>query len=85
MTGEQALSLLQSETLGEVREAHGADIPVFVEGRVGAIERVDGDGNPSTSRYLEEISEAGAMGVIVGGGLAEGNGYAGLREVASAL
>ena len=85
MTGEQALNLLKSEALGDVREAHGADIPVFVEGRVGVIERLDDDGKPSTSRYLEELSKAGAMGVIVGGGLSEGNGYAGLREVAGAL
>ena len=85
MTGEQALRLLQGEGLKEVREKHGDDIPVLVEGRVGVIERADSEGNVSTTQYLEELRDAGATGVIVGGGLAEGNDYASLREVASAL
>ena len=82
MTGKQALNLLKSEALGEVRAAHGSDILVLVEGRVGVIESPDRDGSPSTSRYLEELSEAGAQGVIVGGGLSEGASYIRLREVA---
>lgn len=85
MTGEQALTLLKSEAMGDVRAAHGEDILVLVEGRVGVIERPNHDGKQSTSRYLEELNEAGAIGVIVGGGLSEGAGYAGLREAAGTL
>ncbi|CAB9499032.1 Indole-3-glycerol phosphate synthase [Seminavis robusta] len=85
MSGEQALRLLQSEALTEVRGKHGDDIPVLVEGRVGVIERVDADGNTSTAQYLQELRDAGATGVIIGGGLAEGNDYAAIREVAGAL
>lgn len=85
MTGEQALRLLQGDGLKEVRQKHGCDIPVLVEGRVGVIERADSEGTISTQRYLVELRDVGATGVIVGGGLAEGNDYASLREVAMAL
>ena len=80
MTGEQALRLLQGDGLKAVREKHGDDIPVLVEGRVGVIER-----NGNTVQYLKELREAGATGAIVGGGLAEGNDYASIKEAASAL
>jgi len=63
MSGEQALRLLKSHALEKIRESHG-DVPVFVEGRVGAIER-----SGSAVSYLEELKAAGADGCIVGGGL----------------
>lgn len=86
MTGEQALRLLKSDAIKAVRETHGEDTPLLVEGRVGVIERPDSSGkNPSIGRYLEELRDAGAMGVIIGGGLAEGNGYASLQEMAKEL
>ena len=85
MTGEQALRLLLGDAIKEVRERHGTDLPVLVEGRVGVIERADSEGKPSTLRYLHELRNAGATGVIVGGGLAEGNDYSSLREVASTM
>lgn len=85
MTGEQALRLLKSDAIKEVREKHGDDIPVLVEGRVGFVERADEDGNASTYRYMEELRDAGATGVIMGGGLAEGTSYASIRELADSL
>lgn len=85
MTGEQALKLLKGDALAEVRAVHGEDLLILVEGRVGVIERPDSDGKASTARYLEELHESGAAGVIVGGGLVDGNGYAGIREQASTL
>lgn len=74
MTGEQALSLLRSEALQEVKEKHGKDILVLVDGRVGVIERKGPDGEMSASYYLQELQEAGAAGAIVGGGLASTGG-----------
>ena len=65
MTGEQALTLLQSSELAQLKAKHGQDLPVLVEGRVGLIER---DGNAMT--YATELKQAGALGAIVGGGLA---------------
>lgn len=85
MTGEQALRLLQGDGIKEVRETHGKSIPVLVEGRVGVIERTDSEGNASTTRYLEELRQAGATGVIMAGGLAEGNNYSSIREFANSL
>jgi indole-3-glycerol phosphate synthase len=70
MTGEQAIRLLKSEALKEFLEARGNNIPVLVEGRVGIIERLDENGDPNTNAYLKELKDAGAKGVIVGGGLA---------------
>ena len=72
MTGEQALRLLKSSSIRELREKRGNDFPILVEGRVGIIERADDNGNPSTQRYIDELKEAGAIGAIVGGGLAGG-------------
>jgi indole-3-glycerol phosphate synthase len=68
-TGEQALSLLKSEALQKFKEKHG-DILVLAEGRVGVIERPDEQGNMSANQYLKELKEAGALGAVVGGGLA---------------
>jgi indole-3-glycerol phosphate synthase len=79
MTGDQALLLLKSEALVELREKHG-DIPVLVQGRVGVIDR-DGSG---TNTYLKEIKEAGATGAIVGAGLAGGDPIATLQSLQAA-
>lgn len=70
MTGEQALRLLKSAALKRLREKHGEDVLVLVEGRVGLIERVDESGTATTLQYVKEIKEAGAMGAIIGAGLA---------------
>ena len=71
MTGEQALNILKSDEMKEFRAKHGDDIPVLVEGRVGVIER---GGKKKTEKnamnYLKELKDAGAIGVVVGGGLA---------------
>lgn len=67
-TGEQALSMLKSEALATFREKHGADVPVFVEGRVGIIE-ADGD----ETGYIKALKKAGAFGAIVGAGIAAAN------------
>lgn len=85
MTGEQALNLLKSDALQEAKKNHGKDLAVLVEGRVGVIQRKGSDGETSASRYLEELQKAGATGVIVGGGLAEGKDYSKLQEAAKTL
>lgn len=64
-SGEQALSLLQSEALQSFRDKHGSDVPILVEGRVGIIER-DGD----NAGYIRALKENGAFGAIIGGGIA---------------
>jgi hypothetical protein len=69
-TGEQALALLKSDSLQALRTKHGNDILVLAEGRVGLIERKDDLGQLSTAQYLKELQEAGAVGAIVGSGLA---------------
>lgn len=65
MTGRQALDILESDALKELKEKHGDDIPILVEGRVGIIQEND---DPKT--YIEKLQQAGAAGAIVGGGLA---------------
>lgn len=65
MTGQQALKLLQSEELQGFQAKHGYHVPILVEGRVGLI---DAFGEPGA--YLEALQEAGAIGAIVGAGLA---------------
>ena len=85
MTGQRALDLLNSDALTELRQTHGDDIAVFVEGRVGIIERPDSSGKNSARHYLAELRDAGAMGAIVGGGLAQGDGYNSLQMMASAM
>ena len=69
MTGQQALDILKSDELKEFKEKQGADIPVFVEGRVGIIEWKNEEGETSAENYLHELKRAGAIGAIVGGGL----------------
>jgi indole-3-glycerol phosphate synthase len=64
-TGEQVLSLLQSDAMKAVKAKHGDDLLVLAEGRIGLIER--------PADYLKELRVAGALGAIVGAGLA-GNG-----------
>lgn len=73
-TGEQALSLLKSTALQALKEKHGKGVLVLAEGRIGIIKRIDGDGNIGTSQYLRELKTAGAIGAIVGGGLASSSG-----------
>ena len=71
MTGQQALDLLEGDALADLKAKFGKDFPVLVEGRVGIIERSDPvSGTKTALRYLEELKEAGAVGAIVGGGLA---------------
>lgn len=65
MSGSQALAVLQSEAMQRFREKH-ADAIVLVEGRVGIIEN---EGDPM--KYMEALREAGGMGAIVAGALAE--------------
>lgn len=76
-TGEQALSLLKSAALEKFLALH--DVPVFVEGRVGIIER---DG--TAANYIAELKKAGAFGAFVGGSLAD-NTYTTLLEEASSI
>ena len=47
-------------------------VPIFVEGRVGMIERESSDGTKSTKNYISELKAAGAFGAFVAGGLADG-------------
>jgi len=68
--GEQALRLLKSDVLTAVKEKHGDDLVVLVEGRIGITERADEDGVSTSDQYLRELKAAGATGAIVGGGLA---------------
>ena len=71
MTGEQALKILKSDEMKEFRAKHGDDIAVLVEGRVGVIERGGKKKKEkNTINYLKELKDAGAIGVVVGGGLA---------------
>ena len=73
MSGEQALRILKSDELKEFRGQHGEDIPIVVEGRVGVIERSQ-DGETNQANYLKELKDAGAIGVVVGGGLVSSPG-----------
>jgi indole-3-glycerol phosphate synthase len=63
LTGNQALSLLRSDTFKKLKERHG-DIQLLVQGRVGLI------GDDATD-YVKRIKEAGATGAIIGSCLAE--------------
>jgi hypothetical protein len=66
-SGEQALSLLQSEELKTFRKKNGNGVPILVEGRVGIV-GADGDGDGTT--YIKALRDAGAFGAIIGGGIA---------------
>lgn len=70
-TGKQALLLLKSVAMQNLREAVSDDFVVLAEGGVGIIERTDeitGESDPSN--YVRELAQAGAVGAIVGAGLA---------------
>ena len=70
-SGEQALQLLRSNSMKDFRAKHEG-VPIFVEGRVGMIERKSSDGAKSVANYIKELKEAGAFGAFVAGGLADG-------------
>jgi indole-3-glycerol phosphate synthase len=70
LTGQQALDLLNSSAMVKFREHFGDDLPVLVEGRVGLIERTGSDGKTTYQNYMDELKSAGALGAIIGGGLA---------------
>mmetsp|Transcript_19627 Transcript_19627/g.41311 ORF Transcript_19627/g.41311 Transcript_19627/m.41311 type:complete len:1038 (-) Transcript_19627:2563-5676(-) len=69
MTGRQALNILESDELKALKEKHGDDIPILVEGRVGIIRAIDSDGNEDSMTYIKQLKYAGATGAVVGGGL----------------
>jgi hypothetical protein len=71
MTGNQALEILRSPSMKSLREKHGDEFPVLVEGRVGIIGCDDDDDTGiSALSYIRKLEDAGATGAIVGGGLA---------------
>lgn len=80
-TGEQALHLLRSEAMANLRARHGNDIPVLVQGRVGLIEHLDGN----NSDYIRKIKDAGATGAVVGGALAVGDALSALQSLYQAI
>ena len=67
MSGQQALSLLKSDTMKEFRGKH-ADVPILLEGRIGIIGANDSDS--FGTMYLKSAKDEGAVGAIVGQGLA---------------
>jgi indole-3-glycerol phosphate synthase len=70
-TGKQALSLLKSAAMEKLRRAVGDDFVVLVEGGVGIIEQADEiTGESDISNYVRALAKAGAVGAIVGAGLA---------------
>mmetsp|Transcript_27036 Transcript_27036/g.62844 ORF Transcript_27036/g.62844 Transcript_27036/m.62844 type:complete len:308 (-) Transcript_27036:93-1016(-) len=70
-TGEQVLRLLKSDAMERFRQHFGSDKPVLVEGRVGIIEHENDKGDEkSVWNYIDKLKDAGAIGAIVGGGLA---------------
>jgi indole-3-glycerol phosphate synthase len=71
MTGRQALGLLKSDALARLREHHGENLLILVEGRVGLIEGINAKGDPDIKAYLQELEGAGAVGAIIGGALAK--------------
>lgn len=71
MTGRQALGLLKSDALARLREYHGENLLILVEGRVGLIEGINAKGDPDINAYLQELEVAGAVGAIIGGALAK--------------
>jgi hypothetical protein len=70
MSGEQALTLLKSDALVELKQIHGDDLLVLAEGHVGLIKRSNDQGEMTSMKYLEELNGAGALGAIVGSALA---------------
>jgi indole-3-glycerol phosphate synthase len=81
MSGEQALRILRSPAMKDLREKHGENnMIVLVEGRVGIIER-----KKSILSYIKELKEAGAMGAIVGGGLAPASTSLEMQQLMNSL
>lgn len=70
-SGEQALHLLRSESMKDFMAKH-ENVPIFVEGRVGMIERESPDGTKNPGNYIRELKDAGAFGAFIAGGLADG-------------
>jgi hypothetical protein len=70
MTGEQALNLLKSDALAELKQIHGGDLLVLVEGQIGIIKRPNAQGDMTPMQYLEELKGAGALGAVVASALA---------------
>lgn len=71
-TGAQALSLLKSDAMKAFKQSHPEAV-VLAEGRVGMIEIDNGTGDKFAHLYVEALKDAGAMGAIVGGGIAKVN------------
>lgn len=69
-TGRQALDILGSNELKTFKEKPGGDIPILVEGGVGIIQRKDDTGNMNPEIYIEQLKHGGAIGAVVGRGLA---------------
>lgn len=78
VSGEQALDLLKSDAMMRFKEAF-TDALVLMEGRVGLTTTAadgddngncDGNDNDKAPENVEALKDAGAMGAIVGGGLA---------------
>jgi hypothetical protein len=66
----------------ELRKKHEEKgLIVLVEGRIGIIERT----NDIVVSYVKELKEAGAMGAIVGGGLALANTSLEIQQLISKL
>jgi indole-3-glycerol phosphate synthase len=63
-SGQQALHLLQSDTMASFRLKF-PDIPILVEGHVGLIKE-----RGSAAGYIISLKQAGASGAIVGSALA---------------
>jgi len=72
-SGEQALRLLRSEALAELKAKH-EHVLVFVQGQVGAMDR-------DQASYLSELKKAGASGAFVGTGLATSDPVLSLSEM----
>jgi hypothetical protein len=76
MTGNQALEILKSSELESFREKHGHKVPILVEGRIGIIRHDDAANSDDNMidpviAYIKKLEDAGAIGAIVGGGIAE--------------
>lgn len=66
MSGEQALKLLRCEPLSRLKEKHGENLVILVEGRVGMIRHKLG----GTAKYVYDLKDAGATGAILAGRIA---------------
>ena len=66
MSGEQALKLLRCGPLTRLKEKHGENFVILVEGRVGIIRHKLG----GTANYVQDLKDAGATGAILAGRIA---------------